>query len=51
MLHRQCDVGEKVQVEDLWEQTGKVVSASGSLEVTVHAHDTKLLQVTLPPKN
>ena len=31
----------KVQVDDLWEHTGK--AATGSLEVTIYAHDTKLL--------
>ena len=34
----------KAQVDDLWEHTGK--AATGSLEVTVYAHDTKLLQLT-----
>ena len=43
--------GKKVRVDDLWEHTAKDVTATGSLKVTVQPHDTKLLQVTLPPKN
>jgi alpha-galactosidase len=38
---------KRLRVDDLWEHTttGTVV-AGGSLEVTVHPHDTKLLQLT-----
>ena len=34
----------QVEVDDLWEHTGK--AATGSLEVTIFAHDTKMLQLT-----